>query len=187
MTEDLDIPLPLRFNPLKHHRRYLVSFMEKASPELISSLLHPVCNNYLDLYVGAMSPGAITRSVIDILMGNHVLEIDDFTNWVNSHNGYQPVKLEDQSEWIVRKSELRDRYIHLHPSRTGPLSVRLKGSAFKTICQLKASLPDNNTTISLEQVNLARQQIGLSPVKKLEKGKGISKQYETFFQYDGKD
>lgn len=181
MTEEIDIPLPLRFNPFKHHRNYLLSLFERASPELITSLLHPICNNYVDLYTGEMTPEAISRAVLDILMKTKVHEADDFIRWVNLHNGYRHVKLEDQSEWVVRKSEQKDRYIHLHPSRTSPLSVRLKGSIFKTICQLKSNFPDHAPNFSIEQVNLARQQVGLSPIKKLDPGKGILKGFETFF------
>jgi hypothetical protein len=182
MTEEIDIPLPIRFNPFKHHRNYLLSFLEKASPELITSLLHPICNNYVDLYIGEMTPEAITHEVIDKLIANQVLEEADFNHWINLHNRFRQIKLEDQSQWVVRKSEQSDRYIHLHPARTGPLSVRLKGSVFKTICQLKANIKGTSRTISLTQVNLARMQIGLSPVKKLEQGKGILKHFESFFE-----
>lgn len=183
MTEEIDIPLPLRFNPFKHHRNYLLSLLEKTDPELITRLLHPICNNYVDLYTGEMSPEAISHAVTDFLRETQVLQENDFTRWVNLHNGYQQIKMEDQSVWVVRKSEQKDRYIHLHPSRTGPLSVRLKGSVFKTICQLKSCFPNHPPTFSLEQANLARQQVGLSPVKKIDQGKGILKSFDTFFQH----
>lgn len=182
MTEEIDIPFPLRFNPFKHHRNYLLAQLESTPPELIKSLLHPICHNYMDLYIGKMSPQAITLAVIDKLKETLVLEEGPFTHWVHSRNDYRHIWLEDQSVWVVRKSELKDRYIHLHPSRTGPLSVRVKGSTFKTICQLKATFPDHPSTFSLEQVNLARQQVGLSPVKRLDQGKGILMHFELFFQ-----
>lgn len=180
MAEEDDIPFPVRFNPFKHHRDYIFRLLKSTSPELISRVLDPVCNNYTDIYTGAMCPGAIGHAVISILKSNHVFRAADFTRWLATKNGYRQITLEDGSEWIVRKSEEPDRYIHLHPARTGPLIIRFKGSTLKTVYQLKAQLPDFQATPTLEMVNRVRLQIGLSPVKKLERNKGMLYCYENF-------
>jgi hypothetical protein len=184
MIEETDIPLPVRFNPFKHHRNYILSILEGASPEEIINLLDPVCNNYIDIYTGRMTPETIGNAVIDILKSNQVFQVDDFTCWVASKNGYHQIKLEDRSEWVVRRSNEAERYIHIHPTRTGALTIRFKGSTLKTIYLLKTSFTDFQDTLSLEKVNRTRMQIGLSPIKTLDRNKGILKCYEKFFYHD---
>jgi hypothetical protein len=184
MDEEADIPIPVRFNPFKHHRNYILRLLVSASPELVISLLDPVCNNYIDIYTGTMTPEAISHGVIDLLKSNQLFQLDDFTRWVDSINGYQQIKLEDQSEWVVLKSNEDERYIHIHPARMGPFSMRFKGSTLKTIYLLKINFPKTMETLSLEDVNRVRIQIGLSPVKKLDKSKGILYCFEKFFRQD---
>lgn len=181
MSEEAGIPIPVRFSPFKHHRNYILGILDNASPELVVSLLGPVCNNYTDIYTGQLTPEAICSAIIDILKSKEVFSADDFTRWVDLKNGYQKVILEDQSEWIVRRSVEAERYIHIHPTRSGPLTMRLKGSTLKTAYLLKISMTVNEEILSLENVNRVRMQVGFSPVKKLERGKGILKCYERFF------
>jgi len=179
MAEEDEIPFPVRFNPFKHHRNYILDILKSASPGEIIGMLDSVCNNYIDIYTGTMTPKSIGNSVISILKSKQALDADDFNNWVATKNGYRQIILEDHSEWIVRKSDETERYIHLHPARTGPFTIRFKGSTLKTAYLMKTSTPE---IPSLNKVNNIRKQIGLSPVKKLERSKGILNCYEKFFQ-----
>lgn len=178
MAEFPDISFPVRFNPLKHHLNYLMGFVKSASPETIIAQLDSICNNYIDIYTGTITPAAISNSVISILKSIQALDANAFIHWVATKNGYRQITLEDRSEWIVRKSNEAERYIHLHPARTGPFTIRFKGSTLKTVYLLKTISPE---IPSLEKVNSIRKQIGLSPVKKLERSKGILNCYEKFF------
>lgn len=184
MADVTDIPIPVRFNPFKHHRNYILGVLESASPEVIISLLDPVCNNYIDIYTGTMTPEAIGNAVVVILKLKQVFQEEDFSRWVDSKNGYRQIKLEDQSEWVVRKSIEAKRYIHLHPARNGPFTIRFKGSTLKTAYLLKTSFSDLQEPLSLGKVNRVRIQIGLSPIKKLERNKGILNCYEKFFSQE---
>jgi len=184
MADETDIPIPIRFNPFKHHRNYILSILESASPELIISLLDPVCNNYIDIYTGTMTPSAIGNAVIETLKSKQEFQEEDFSRWVDSKNGYRQIMLEDRSEWVVRKSIEAERYIHLHPARNGAFSIRFKGSTLKTTYLLKTSFSDLQEPFSLEKVNRIRIQIGLSPIKKLERNKGILNCYEKFFSQE---
>ncbi|HAQ20487.1 MAG TPA: hypothetical protein DCR40_14845 [Prolixibacteraceae bacterium] len=184
MVKEADIPLPVRFNPFKHHRNYILSILESSTPEMIVKLLDQVCNNYIDIYTGAMTPEAISESVIEILKSNQVFREDDFSRWVDLKNGYRQIKLADRSVWVVRKSAESEYYIHLHPSREGPFTVRFKGSTLKTVYLLKINNEISNEPLSLEKVNRIRRQIDLSPVKKLERGKGILNCYRKFFSQE---
>lgn len=181
MTDEADMPLPVRFNPFKHHRNYILSILDSAAPEEVIDLLDSVCNNYIDIYMGMLTPEFIVNGVVDILKSNQVFHFEDFCSWIASKNGYQQIKLEDHSEWIIRKGDIAERYIHIHPTRTGPLTARFKGSTLKTIYMLKTSFAGDDETVLVDNVNRIRRQIGLSPVKKLDKNKGILKCYESFF------
>ena len=180
MDEESIVCRPVRFNSFKHHRNYILGILESASPKVIISLLDQVCNNYNDIYTGRLTPMEIGNSVIDHLKINQVFEADDFDRWLGSKNGYSQIKMEDQSEWIVRRSNEAERYIHIHPAHTGPFTVRFKGSTLKTVYLLINRFSGFQETISLEEVNRVRMQAGLSPVKKLDRNKGILKCYEKF-------
>lgn len=171
-------PLPVLFNPFKHHRNFILQALNNMDPDTITFLLEAVCNNYIDIYTGNMIPETIGNEIIGILQSGQLLKASNFSNRVK--NGYLQVKLSDQSEWIIRKSNDPERYIHIHPARTGLFTIRFKGSTLKTIYLLKIWKKDLNP-VSLESVNRIRSKIGLSPVKKLEKGKGILNCAEKFF------
>jgi len=181
MTDGTDIPSPIRFNPFKHHRNYILGVLDSTSSEVIISLLDPVCNNYIDIYTGLMTPDAISNAIIDRLKMQQFFDVVAFSHWVDSTNGYQKIQLEDHSEWVIRKSFEAERYIHLHPSREGSFTIRFKGSTLKTAYLLKTGFANLQEPLSLERVNSVRIQIGLSPVKKLDRNKGILNCYEKFF------
>ncbi|MHC1777036.1 MAG: hypothetical protein AB9834_16670 [Lentimicrobium sp.] len=180
MDADIEIPLPIRFNLFKHHRNYMLDMLSEASPEAIIDMLGPVCNNYIDVYTGTMMPAIICDSVIALLKSMQVLQNDEFTQWVASKNGYRKIRLEEGSEWIVRKSDEPGRYVHLHPARTGPFTIRFKGSTLKTVYLLKASFGGRVEYLSQELINNARSQINLSPVSGLHRCKGIINCYRIF-------
>ena len=176
-----DIPVPVRFNSLKHHRNYLLSVLELVSEEQLGRLLDPVCNNYVDVYTGRFSPEEIVAQVLFFLQEKKVFEPENFKYWLDQHAGFQRLRLDDESEWIVRLGNEADRYIHLHPSRNGLFTVRLKGSTLKTNCLLKKIAIVSPELVTLETVNLARAKTSLSPVRKLDWNKGILWRYRNFF------
>lgn len=175
-----DIPSPILFNPLKHHLDCLQGILNHASPEVVRDLIDPVCNNYIDIYTGTMTPAAIGRAAIAFLKTNHILQKDEFIRWVTAGNGYRKIALDDHSEWIIRESEDPDRYIHLHPARSGPFTSRYKGSTLKTVYLLKTGFGGREGTLTTELINQARKQIHLSPVSGLDRCKGIVHCYRTF-------
>jgi len=61
-----------------------------------------------------------------------------------------------------------------------PIPIRFKGSTLKTVFMLKSSSPGSQGPPSLVEVNRARIQIGLSPLKKLGRNKSIRRCYERF-------
>lgn len=181
MTSEPDIPVPIRFNPMKHHRNYMLHVLKYASHEEIVSALEPVCNNYNDIYTGELSPAEIGKEIIQKLQEENAFLSDDYAQWLRVNKGFCTLQLSDSSEWIVRLGNEPGHYIHLHPSRNGKFTIRIKGSSLKTVFLIKAMQDQINDSVSLGDINKARMQIGLSPIKKTDRNKGIQACYKRFF------
>lgn len=180
MCNDINIPPPIRFNAFKHHRNYILAVLNSTSSQELFHWLDPLCNNYIDIYTGQMTPEEISDSILQKLQNDNLFEFENFRHWLAKGNGHRSIRLKDGSTWIIREGTDPERYIHVHPSRSGHYTIRFKGSTLKTIYQLKVGKKKTVHSPSLVQVNQTRQKIGLSPVKKLVKGKGILKCYHQF-------
>ena len=100
-------------------------------------------NDYIDIYSGEMKPEDIRKGVIEVLISNQAFREAEFVLWLDSHTGYRQIKLKDESERIVRKSDEVERYVYIHPSRRGPNTIRFKGSTLKTVLMLKYCLTES--------------------------------------------
>ncbi|MGQ8336725.1 hypothetical protein ACUNWD_09260 [Sunxiuqinia sp. A32] len=172
-----EVPVPIRFNAFKHHRNYMLEVLAKSSTAEFIELLDPLCHNYIDIYIGEFTSFQIAKSIIDILSTENLFSSNEFKIWLDRNGGHRSIKLVDQSEWILRLGEDSDRFIHIHPARTGKHVVRFKGSTLKTVVKMMTKKMSDNEVLKLEDVNEAREQINLSPIKKLEAGKGILRCY----------
>jgi hypothetical protein len=181
LAASCEIPLPVLFNAFKHHRNFILKAVRNEARESIVDLLEPICNNYVDVYFGTMTPNEIAGEAISFLKSVKAILPGDFTRWVAASKGYRKVNLHDGSEWIIRKSDDTERFIHIHPARSGQFVFRFRGSTLKTVCLLKKISGDSQEPLSLERVNAARALIALSPIKSLERNKGISNCYTKFF------
>jgi hypothetical protein len=181
MSEEIQIPVPIFFNPYKHHRNFILELLETSSLPEIKNLLVSVCDNYIDIYTGNYTPKMICNEMLDRLGKDLSSDKGKFETWLAENNGFRVVKLGDESEWIVRKGSDDARFIHLHPAKTGQHTIRFKGSSLKTIYQFKMEFPDKKSPFELDLVNKARKKSNLPPIKKLEPGKGILRCWELFF------
>jgi len=174
------IPKPISFNPLKHHKEEILYFLENAAEIEFKDLIDSVCHNHVDIYTGSISSNDISDSVIISLKEKGVYNKEDYEYWVRTGKGYRVLILDDNSIWILRIGDTAERYIHFHPARSGKFTVRFRGSTLKTVYQLRSDSSKGHEPLSLESVNLARMQIGLSPVKRLVPGKGIMRCWDFF-------
>lgn len=91
----------------------------------------------------------------------------------------------DQSVWIVKEGENTDRYIHIHPAKNSVNTTRVRATTLKTVIALKIVLKNPRTDyqpILAEVNNIRIKYLGLSPVKNLQKEKGILKLWQLFKQ-----
>lgn len=175
------IPLPVKFNPFKHHWRFFTHYTHiRPFSEVIKSL-DAVCNNYIDFYTGLLSPLEVSNQMVLILKQSGHYKLSSFEQWLAEVKYYRVLPLSDGSQWIVRRGEEEERYIHIHPARTGPHTIRIKGSTLKTVFMMRQVINIHGDELNLEVVNAARRQIGLSPVKSLHRQKGFMKCYDMIF------
>ena len=179
------IPIPVMFNPLKHHAGYIMqmaTIRRQAGIKIIPDDLLPVGENLTDLYIGKLSVMEICNTCLELLSGDSVLTPDTFSKWM-SNREYRKVILSDGSEWIVREGKDRERFVHIHPAKYSVSTVRIRSATLKTVILLLANhlLPGESYSGNMEAVNRVRKEIsGLSPVKNLDSNKGILKLWLLF-------
>ena len=181
MLPEFDIPLPFRYNPLKHHRLSILVFIKSATNEIMKDWAKLVQSNYIDIYTGLLSPIHVCDEIAVQLNQQKIQSQEHFLGWVHKDKPYKILKLSDHSEWVLRKGDDNVRYIHIHPSRTGEFTLRFKGTTLLTAYKLHQKFKTGTFMPLLEHVNEAREEMNLSPVKRLDHDKGILKCWRTVF------
>ncbi len=177
----IKIQAPVKFNAFKHHKGYFLDFIKKDETGTILKYLNTMCNNYIDYYTGILEPEEICNEILTILKTLGHFEMEEFKKWISKPNGYELIKLHDNSEWILRMGDDPEFYIHIHPARSGESTIRIKGSTLKTAFAIKNYLYKDESLLNLVEINKARELVGLSPVKNINKNKGFFKCYKLFF------
>jgi hypothetical protein len=186
MNENANIPstvLPVAFNPYKHHLNFLKLEIKKWKGKKWSEIeqeLLCIGNNLIDLYYGKLSVKMIIKEVFVFAQENGLLSPVNLENWLYPHT-YRKIKLSDSSEWIIKQSFDASRYLHIHPAKYSPYSFRVRATTLKTVAAFMLLNDNQNADFSLKVINTIRtEKLGLSPIKSLEKGKGISRVWEFF-------
>ena len=138
--------------------------------------------NLLDLYLGKLSVEKICAESIDFFNKEKILGPEEFKNWLKPPN-YQKIELSDKSVWVVKEGINEMRYIHIHPAKDSPHSIRVRGATLKTVLTLKTKeeIIASGELTDLKKVNHIRKEyLQLSPVKSLERGKGIARLWAYF-------
>lgn len=175
---------PVTFNPHKHHFYFLKQQIENWKnlpwPEVEKDLLL-IGTNLIDLYCGKLSVEEICRQCLHFAEKEGLSSAEKLNNWLGPKE-FRKIKLSDNSEWVVKQGLDSARFLHIHPAKYSPFTARVRGATLKTVVALKI-ITDNKKQkqLDLQLVNRVRsEKLGLSPVKKLEKGKGISRIWTVF-------
>lgn len=179
-----DIYPPLTFNPHKHHLEFLKQQVENWKsfpwPQIEKELLL-IGTNLIDLYCGKLTIDEICRQCLDFAKKETLFSAEQLNNWLGPKE-FQKIKLSDDSGWVIKQGLDSARFLHIHPAKYSPYTVRVRGTTLKTVVALQ--LLKNHTPIEtpeLEDVNRVRsEKLGLSPIKNLEKGKGIARIWALF-------
>ena len=184
MTEiNCSIQLPLTFNCWKHHTGFIkkqikVYRNEKISGEELQKTLLVIGGSQMDLYVGKLSPQKICNEIISKLKFTEVLAFEDYKKWLfEKGNEYKLIEISDHSVWTLRLGNQEARYVHIHPGRYSPVTLRVKALTLKTaIAMLIINHEKNFQLIDTQKINEVRKKILNSPpVKKVTSNSAVVK------------
>ena len=157
------------FNALKHHKEYIKTVILDHKTDLgnLHKLLLTLGNSQMDLYVGILSVDQIKEEIIDIIRYLGLDEYELYCNWLEEGNGYQQLKLSDTSVWVFRLGNERNKFVHIHPARYSPHTIRVKANTLKTAIYLKVKGIENLQDIEIDSLNLLRKELDLSSIKSI--------------------
>jgi hypothetical protein len=176
---------PLLFNPQKHHLHFIqeqIGFWQSLSREQAMDDLNKIGNNLLDLYFGSLTVEEICGEIIQTLEKNNRLEKKQYLKWLGPKE-YNKIRSSDGSDWLAKKGNLPERFVHIHPAKNSLDTIRVRGTTLKTIIALLIYdiKYKQNAKTNLGAVNSIRKEyLDLSPVKSLQANKGILRLWEFF-------
>jgi hypothetical protein len=167
-----EAPPPVLLNGYKHHAGFLGERVRAAVaagpaglPDLAAELV-VVGTKLMDLYHGPFSPREIGDKVLAGLRRARRDTPEAFRAWVETDAGYRVVEFpEDTSRWVLRSAE-GDRFVHVHPARRSPFTVRVRATALATAVMALAHVGiHGGDPLDRKVVNAVRRDyLGLAPV-----------------------
>ncbi len=185
MIENHYIPderFPVTFNPYKHHLGFLrtkVEFWKKMDWNEAEKEIRLIGNNLIDLYTGNLSIEEIIRETLRFAEKTDITSPEKLALWLHPLE-YRKTELSDGSFWVIKQGQDASRFLHIHPGKYSPYTIRIKAPTLKTVIALK--IHDNlDVQPDLAMVNKIRMEyLKLSPVKGLVAGKGIARLLSNF-------
>jgi hypothetical protein len=171
-----DVPVPVLFNSWKHHAGALRRQITRTALEELPDHLVVIGTELMDLYTGLLSPACIARQVLATLTAEQRLAPETYRAWVAANGGYQVLTFpEDQSRWVLRGGEEGGRYIHVHPARWAPQTLRVRANVLKTaVMVLGYVAAQGGDPFDVGLINRVRQQyLGFSPIGRLTGEQGL--------------
>ena len=185
------LPNPILFNLWKHHAGYVTSQLKQAKKmgwEYFAQEVKAIGNNQMDVYLGRLSPAKIGKEILEILQEKQVYSPEAYQGWImQTPHSYRLLTLEDQSVWTLLWSGATERYIHIHPARYSPHTLRVRGTVLKTVIMSCAYAAVENKQPDLSLINQVRKEVlDLSPVQHLHPEEGLGKMLEIFHNLMGR-
>jgi len=167
-----ETPTPVLLNTHKHHAGFLGERIKRAvaaGPDGLGPLageLVVIGTKLMDLYHGPFSPREIGEKVLADLTQARRDAPDAFRAWVEAEGGYRVVEFpEDTSRWVLRYAD-EDRFVHVHPARYSPFTVRVRANVLTTAVMALAHVGvHGGDPLDRKVVNAVRRDhLGLAPV-----------------------
>jgi len=174
------IPVPLLFNPLKHHLRYIREFIgyniERNNHAAAKDLKH-LGGSVMDVYSGVLAPDKICEEILSFLKTKKLIKRNSFIIWSGKEiNSFKTIPLSDGSKWILKYYDHEQRYVHCFPARLSPHTFRIKANTLKSAILYQIYI--GKDFITEEDLNTARAIAGLSPVKDIFDAEAITEMIE---------
>lgn len=166
------------FNTYKHHFKFLlnqIQIWQNQEWKQVDTKLIGIGENLLDFYIGELTVENICDECIHFFKSLNVTDKVAFTKWLYPLE-YRKIALSDTSEWIIKEGNNPNLFVHIHPAKHSPQTVRVRASTLKTVLavMIKSGSISEQMSENLQTVNKIRTEyLRLSPVKSLQRGKGI--------------
>jgi hypothetical protein len=155
------------FNGLKHHRGYIRRVLGDMGLEMLPDRLKVLGNSQMDIYYGQLDIPVILDEVINKVRDAGITDEASYLRWLKDKGGYIDITLSDSSRWILLHGTEPGQYIHLHPARYSPHSMRVKAAVLKTAMACMIARPDGSQPDLVTLNHIRKDILGLSPVKDL--------------------
>jgi hypothetical protein len=129
----------------------------------------------MDLYTGPLTPAEITAHLLGQLRDLGRLEYGPLSEWLRGQGDFSLLDLPDGSKWTIRLGPADGRYVHLHPGRWVPNTIRVQANTLKSavMAHAHAGLVGGDPA-DLAVVNEARRRyLGFLPVRELTGDAGL--------------
>ena len=187
MEENSIVPPPINFNCWKHHAGFIKKQIESINDiqelDEIKMLVPKIGESQMDLYYGNYSPIKISEHIIHYLNRHKITSLEQYNNWLTKEGKeYQLIELSDKSIWTLRLGEDAERYVHLHPGRYSPKTIRVRSLTLKTsIFVLCWERINKGQQADIEVINMIRKKyLNEPPIKFVSKESGLGKLLELF-------
>lgn len=167
----------IQLNALKHHIRAITCLIRDCSPAELPRHLKVLGNSQMDLYLGALEKADISAEVLQALTALEIYTEQQYCEWLEQHHHYRSITLSDGSVWILRLGKEHDKYIHIHPGRYSPASIRVKAAVLKTAIAVWVYLKNGLISeVNEHTLNRVRKEVlDLPPLKSLAESRAILK------------
>ena len=187
MDENSQISQPINFNCWKHHagfiKKQIESVKEIKELDKLKAYLLKIGDSQMDLYYGRYLPTEISDQIINLIKRKKISSQNHYDEWLkNEGKDYKLFELKDKSIWTLRLGETRERYVHIHPARYSPHTIRVKATALKTVILILCLESFGELTdIDTESVNLIRKKyLNEPPLKSLSKASSFMRLIDRF-------
>jgi len=187
VEENCPIPPPINFNCWKHHagfiKKQIESVKEIKELEELKGYLLKIGESQMDLYLGRFSPSDISEQILSALHRIKIFESEQYKSRLSKDGkDYQLVELKDKSIWTLRLGENSERYVHIHPGRYSPHTIRVKATTLKTaILVLSSEKISEIKTLETQTINQIRKKyLDEPPLKSLSKASGLGRLIDLF-------
>ena len=135
----LEVLPPVMFNTYKHHagslraRLRTLAIDDRAGFADAVRAADVLGTRLMDLYTGNLTPRDLSVWVRDDLAATGRLDPEAFRAWIVGSEEYAVLTHpDDGSRWVLRTGDEAKRFVHLHPARWSPSSMRVKATVLKT-------------------------------------------------------
>jgi hypothetical protein len=176
-----DAPVPVLFNPWKHHagalRQRIADVGRGGDPALaaLPGQLLVIGTELMDLYTGSLTPAEIGCGVLEQLRAEQLLPWETYHPWIEAGGHYRLLTFADKSVWVLRAGDPAGRFVHVHPGRWTAGTRRVRANVLKTAVLVLAHVAvHGGDPLDVRLLNQVRgQHLGLSPIKELAGDQGL--------------